>query len=120
MGGAQVLSLTPTTLEHFGPLKGGGGGALGPKITPFFEPRWCPNNIHTHALRAATFRSTHTKSNLGDHLIMISTHVVSHKHMNIMNTVAWTRWPQGLAYKSPLSLRTSFTMVVAAHTPVRG
>ena len=28
-GGAQVQSLTPTPLKHFGPLKGGGGGARG-------------------------------------------------------------------------------------------
>ena len=30
LGGAQVQSLTPTPLKHFGPLKGrGGGGAAG-------------------------------------------------------------------------------------------
>ena len=111
-GGAQVQSLTTTSLTHFGPLKGGGGGtgylgcrvlctclcetssvtivlcchcvphmvhigmramahyvynttamvlcpnrwgvgALRPKITPFFEPLWCPGNIHTDAPRAA-------------------------------------------------------------------
>ena len=78
MGGAQVYSLTPTLRKHFGPLKGGGGG-LGPKLTSFFEALWCPSNIHTHAPRAATFSSTHAKSNLADHLMMISTHVISHK-----------------------------------------
>ena len=31
MGGAQVQSLTPAPLKHFGPLKGGWGGGLGPK-----------------------------------------------------------------------------------------
>ena len=30
MGGAQVQSLTPTSLEHFGPLRGGGGMGLKP------------------------------------------------------------------------------------------
>ena len=63
MGGAQVHPLTPTPPKHFGPLKGGGGG-LGPKNTSFFEPPRYPGNIHTHAPRAATSRSTHTKSNL--------------------------------------------------------
>ena len=73
IGGAQVQSLTPTPSQHFGPLKGGGGD------TPFFEPPWCLGNIHTHADRAATSRSTHAKSNLANHLIMISTNVVCHK-----------------------------------------
>ena len=44
MGGAQVQSLTPTPLKHFGPLKGGGGG-WDQKSTPFFEPPWYPSNI---------------------------------------------------------------------------
>ena len=55
MGGAQVQSLTPTSLKHFGPLKGWGVGwgvgGLGPKNTPFFEPPRCPGNIHTHTPR---------------------------------------------------------------------
>ena len=58
MGGAQVQSLTLTPLKHFGPLKGGGGRGGGPKITPFFEPPWCPGNIHTHAPCAAISGST--------------------------------------------------------------
>ena len=50
-------SLTPAPLQHFGPLKAGGGGGIGPKTTPFSEPLWYPGNIHTHAPRAATCRS---------------------------------------------------------------
>ena len=81
--GCQVLSLTPTALKHFGPLKGwvgwGGGGGLGPKINPVFEPPWCRSNIHSHTPRAATSRYTHAKSNLADHLKMIFIDVLSHK-----------------------------------------
>ena len=79
---AHVQSLTLTPLKHFGPLKGGWvGGWVGlqPKNTQFFEPPWCQGNIPTHAPCAATSRSTNAKSNLADHLIMISTCVISHK-----------------------------------------
>ena len=55
------------------------GGGDRTKTTPFSEPLWCPGNFDSHALRAATSWSIHTQGNLADHLIMISTHVVSHK-----------------------------------------
>ena len=47
MGAAQVQSLTPTPLKHFGPLKEGGGGGWDQKNMPFFEPPRYPGNIHT-------------------------------------------------------------------------
>ena len=48
-GGPPGAVLDPDTLKHFG-----------------------PGNIHPHAPRAATSRSTNAKSNLANHLIIIS------------------------------------------------
>ena len=123
MGGAQVQSLTPTPLKHFGPLKGVVGA--GTKKDPFFEPPWYLGSIRTHAFRAATSQSTHAKSNLADHLIMIYTNVISDKpcyEQSGRDAVA-----KGVSIQqrrsppwSPLSLLTTVTVVVAAHTPCRG
>ena len=79
MGHTQV-QVTRAPFKHFGPLKGGCGvWGRGDQNHPFFEPLWCLGNIHTRVPRAATSRSTHAKGNLADHLIMISTHIISHK-----------------------------------------
>ena len=62
MGGAKVQSLTPTPLQRFGPLKGGGGG-LGPKNTPFFEPPWYPSNI-SKVVQIAVYSISYRAANL--------------------------------------------------------
>ena len=59
---------SPLSLNH---------GGIQAVFTPTHPPHLRTPN--THAPRAATSGSTHAKSNLADHLIMISTQVICHK-----------------------------------------